>query len=517
MNISIKKCFSLMMASLPLLSQAQEKKNVLFIAVDDMKPILGCYGDKLVKTPNIDRLAKRGVVFQNNHCQQAVSAPSRASLLCGVQPDKTKVWDLKTLIRDMNPNILTLPQYFKQNGYYTTSVGKIYDKRSVDAFQDKKSWSENPAFEGDHHHYDPKYGDPALGYYQLPETKKKVEKYRNEAMAMGKKGYGITKYAISFVKPTTECADVPDNAYVDGVLALSAIDRLNKLKEKKEPFFLGVGFKRPHLPFVAPKKYWDLYDRDQMPLAPYQKAAVNGPLLAYHNSGEIRSYTDIPPLESFSDIESDLLPVAKQKELIHGYYAAISYVDAQIGKVLDKLDSLGLTENTVIVLWGDHGWHLGDHGIWCKHTNFEQATRSPMIIVDGKHSGVCTNPTEFLDIFPTLCDLTNLSIPSHLDGKSLTSVLAKPRKSIKDYAVSQFQRGKTEGYAFRTKRYRYVVWVKGMYRNPSNFSEKNISAVELYDYKKDPNETINVAEQKSYRKIKKQMHAHCLDYFAKRK
>ncbi|WP_282014669.1 sulfatase [Marinifilum flexuosum] len=513
----IKKYMALALATLPLLGQAQEKKNVLFIAVDDLKPILGCYGDDLVKTPNIDRLAKRGVVFANNHCQQAVCAPSRASLLCGVQPDKTKVWDLKTLIRDMNPNILTLPQHFRQNGYFTTSVGKIYDKRSVDEHHDKVSWSEAQAFEGDYKYYDDKCGEPALGYYQLPETKEKVAKYRKEAEAMGKKGYGITKYAISFVKPTTECADVPDNAYVDGVLALSAIDRLEKLSKKEEPFFLGVGFKRPHLPFVAPKKYWDLYQREEMPLAKYQKAAENGPLLAYHNSGELRSYTDIPPLKSFSDIESDLIPVEKQKEMIHGYYAAVSYIDAQVGKVLNALDSLGLTENTVVVLWGDHGWHLGDHGIWCKHTNFEQATRSPMIIADGEnHTGVCKTPTEFLDLFPTLCDLANIETPDHLDGKSLLPVLKDPKKELKPYAVSQFQRGKAEGYAFRSERYRYVVWVKNMFRNPSQFSKDLISVEELYDYKKDPLETRNVVNEKKYRKVKQQMEKYCLDYFKNR-
>ncbi|MFA8436868.1 MAG: sulfatase [Marinifilaceae bacterium] len=513
---NFKKYMSLALASLPLLGQAQEKKNVLFIAVDDLKPILGCYGDKLVKTPNIDRLAKQGVVFLNNHCQQAVCAPSRASLLTGLRPDLTKVWDLKTLIRDMNPDILTMPQHFKQNGYVTTGVGKIYDKRSVDNDHDKVSWSEEFAFEGDYKYYDSKYGQPALGYYQLPETKKAVEKYRKEAETQGKKGYAVTKYAISRVKPTTECADVPDNAYVDGVIALSAIDRLEKLAVRDKPFFLGVGFKRPHLPFVAPKKYWDLYDREEMPLAPYQKAAVDGPLLAYHNSGELRSYTDIPPLKSFSDVESDLLSVEKQKELIHGYYAAVSYIDAQVGKVLHAMDSLGLRENTVVILWGDHGWHLGDHGIWCKHTNFEQATRSPMIISDGEnYKGKTKTPTEFVDIFPTLCDLAGIEKPSDLDGVSLIPVMKNGKKGVKEYSVSQFQRGKAEGYAFRTERYRYVVWVNEMFRKPGNFSKERIIERELYDYKKDPNETRNLVGNKRYRKVSEELEEMCLEYFEK--
>ncbi|TKG96965.1 DUF4976 domain-containing protein [Puteibacter caeruleilacunae] len=514
---SLQKYLSLALAALPLFGQAQEKKNVLFIAVDDLKPILGCYGNELIQTPNIDKLASQGVVFANNHCQQAVCAPSRASLLCGVQPDRTKVWDLKTLIRDMNPDIVTIPQYFKQNGYFTTSVGKIFDKRSVDADHDEVSWSEPQVFEGDNKYVHSDYGRPALGYYQLPCTKQKVAKYMKEAQAKGKKGYGITKYAIERVKPSTEMADVPDNAYVDGVLALSAIDRLEQLSKKDKPFFLGVGFKRPHLPFVAPTKYWNLYEREDIPLAPYQKASKNGPKFAYHNSGELRSYTDIPPLNSFSDIGSDLLPVAKQKELIHGYYAAISYIDAQVGKVLSALDSLGLRKNTVIILWGDHGWHLGDHGIWCKHTNFEQATRSPLIISNGNgHQSVCSSPTEFLDVFPTLCDLAGIDIPNNLDGVSLRPIIENNRDKVKDYSVSQFHRGKNEGYAFRTERYRLVVWVKDMFRKPNDFKEDNIIAEELYDYQEDPHETVNVADQKKYRKVKQEMMTYCRDYFKNR-
>lgn len=513
---NIKKYMALTLAAMPLLGHAHEKKNVLFIAVDDMKPILGCYGDKIVKTPNIDRLAKKGVVFLNNHCQQAVSAPSRASLLSGMRPDYTRVWDLKTLIRDMNPDIVTLPQHFKDHGYITTGVGKIYDKRSVDKFHDKRSWSEEFVFEGDAQYVDSHYGLPALGYYQLPQTKKLAKKYMDQAVKLGKKGYGITKYAISRIKPSTECADVPDNAYVDGVIALSAIDRLEKLAGKKQPFFLGVGFKRPHLPFVAPKKYWDLYERENIPLAKYQKAAENGPKLAYHNSGEIRSYTDIPALKSFSDVEGDLLPKSKQKELIHGYYAAISYVDAQVGKVLNALDSLGLTENTVIILWGDHGWHLGDHGIWCKHTNFEQATRSPMIISDaGKFVGKTDSPTEFVDIFPTICDLAGVEKLENLDGESLLPVLENDHSCVKKYAVSQFQRGKAEGYAFRTNRYRYVVWVKNMFRNPGKFNKSMIFERELYDYKRDPLETRNVVDDKKYRKVRNELEQMCVEFFEK--
>jgi arylsulfatase A-like enzyme len=485
---------------------AGNKKNVLFIAIDDLKPILGCYGNELVQTPNIDKLASEGIVFENNHCQQAVCAPSRASLMTGMRPDITKVWDLKTLIRDKNPDILTMPQYFKQNGYFATGVGKIYDKRSVDNQHDKVSWSEKFEFEGDDKYYAPNYGHPALHYYQKPETKKLAEKYLKEAEDKGLKGYDITKYALGYVKPSTECADVPDNAYVDGVIALSAISRLQKLSKSSKPFFLGVGFKRPHLPFAAPKKYWELYERDEMPLAPYQKASVNGPKMAYHNSGELRSYSDIPPLKSFSDIKSDLIPEDKQREMIHGYYAAVSYIDAMVGKVIAALDSLGLRENTVIVLWGDHGWHLGDHGIWCKHTNFEQATRSPLIFtapeIKIRKSSV---PVEFIDIFPTLCDLAGVKKPDHLEGISLLPIINGKQKQVKDFAVSQFQRGKNMGYAFRTERYRYVVWLKNKYRSNMPYREDLILAQELYDYEVDPLETRNVLGDKKYKDIAKKM------------
>jgi arylsulfatase A-like enzyme len=399
-----------------------------------------------------------------------------------------------------------MPQYFKQNGYITTGVGKIYDKRSVDDLHDEVSWTDEFAFEGDVKYFDSKCGLPVLHYYQHPDTKEEGIKYIEEAEKQGKKGYAVTKYALEHVKPATECADVPDNAYVDGVLALSAIDRLEKLAKKDKPFFLGVGFKRPHLPFAAPKKYWDLYERDEMPLAPYQKASADGVRMAYHNSGELRSYTDIPPLKSFSDIKSDLLSEEKQKELIHGYYAAVSYIDAMVGQVMNALDSLGLKENTIVVLWGDHGWHLGDHGIWCKHTNFEQATRSPLIF---SYPEIKTRksmaPVEFVDLFPTLCDLTGVKKPEHLEGESLYPIIIGAQQKVKDYAVSQFHRGKNMGYAFRTDRYRYVVWLKDEYRSYKKYSNTLIKAQELFDYELDPLETRNVFTNKKYKNIANEM------------
>ncbi len=509
----LKKGLSLALLGMPIWTVAQQK-NVLFIAVDDLKPNITSFGDNFAKTPNIDRLAKMGVVFANNHCQQAVSAPSRASLLTGTRPDYTKIWDLKTLIRDKNPDIVTLPQYFKSKGYFATGTGKIYDSRSVDEGSDVVSWSDNFLFEGDESLYNKNFPLPILHYYQNPETRALAEKYMKEAEEKGKKNYGIISYTLDFIKPSTECEDVPDNAYVDGVIGLTAQNKLVNLSKNKEPFFLAVGFKRPHLPFVAPKKYWDLYKREEIKLAENQRAAENSPLYAYHNSHELRSYTDIPPLESYSDIESDLMPEAKQRELIHGYYASVSYIDAQIGKLLNTLDSLNLTENTIIVLWGDHGWHLGDHGIWCKHTNYEQSTRSPLIFAGtGIKASVNNSPTEFVDIFPTLCDLAGLEKPKILAGKSLLPILKGEKNSVKEFAVSQFPRGKRMGYAFRNERYRYVVWLNNDFRSTQAFDEKLVTDIELYDYQADPLETKNLADDKEYKSVLEKMEKLSLQFF----
>ncbi|MHC1705665.1 MAG: sulfatase [Tenuifilaceae bacterium] len=511
---------------------AQEKHmNVLFIAIDDLKPILGCYGNQLIKTPNIDRLAARGTVFTNNYCQQAVSGPTRASLMTGMRPDHTGVWDLKTRMRDVNPNILSLPQYLISQGYSTQGIGKIYDTRCVDKQMDEPSWSVPyyNYFKTEKKYYAKETGFPAAGAYQSPQTKELIEKYKKEAKDKGIVDSEVDAYVAKFVKPSVECVDVPDNAYNDGANALRAKEILKKLKADNKPFFFAVGFSKPHLPFVSPKKYWDLYNRDEMPVAEFQEKSKNAVDIAYHNAGEIRGYTDIPPLLSFTDQKEYglTLPIDKQKELIHGYYAAVSYTDAQVGILLNTLDSLGLTNNTIIVLWGDHGWHLGDHNLWCKHTNFEQATKSPLIISspDIKPS-VTKSPSEFIDIFPTLCELTGVSIPKHLDGKSQVAVMKNPKSKVKEYSVSQYPRsGNSEesqrlgyannkfmGYSIRTERYRYTVWMKDDFRSTQAFSNDLKVGSELYDYEADPNESINVANEKSYASISKKMHKKMIKY-----
>ncbi len=460
-----------------------QQKNVLFIAVDDLKPLIGAYGDEMAVTPNFDRLADMGVTFTNSHCQQAVCGPSRASLLTGLRPDVTEVWDLKTMIRDRNPDILTLPQHFKNNGYTTVGMGKIYDPRSVDKGYDKISWSV-PYMMPDKQ--DPVFADAAMGSYQSPEYKERFDALIKEGKAKGLEKGKLNKYVRDNFKPSVESADVSDEAYFDGQVAKTALEQMGVLAKAGDPFFLAVGFKKPHLPFVAPQKYWELYDRDKMPLAEFQKHASNTIEIPYHNNGELRSYTDIEGATSVNDP----LEVAKQKELIHGYYACVSYIDTQLGKVLDALESNGLKENTAIVLWGDHGWHLGDHGLWNKHTNFEQATRAPLIFVDpsGEKGETNSSPVEFVDIFPTLCDLAGIDLPAQLQGTSLKPILKGKNKSVKEFAISQFGRGKNEGYALRNDRYRLVVW----YKDGDTSNDGNILFKELYDYKKDPLEKHNV-------------------------
>jgi arylsulfatase A-like enzyme len=269
-----------------------------------------------------------------------------------------------------------------------------------------------------------------------------------------------------------------------------------------------VGFLKPHLPFVAPKKYWDLYNRNEFEIAPYQKKAANSPDLAYHVSGELKNYSDIPAFNSYSDKELGHLPVDKQKELIHGYYAAMSYTDAQIMMLINELDRLGIRKNTIIVLWGDHGWHLGDHGLWNKHTNFEEATHALMIMsVPGQKVGIKAEATsEFVDIFPTLCDLVSIPKPEYLDGISLVPVIKDPSAEVRKYALSQYPRGNDRmGYSIRTKRFRYTVWFGKAFRTWMPYDPKAVLARELYDYEKDPLEKENVADKAEYKKEREMM------------
>jgi len=440
---------------------AQPKRmNVLFIAVDDLRTELGCYGVDQVKSPNIDLLAEQGTLFNRAYCQQAVCSPSRTSLLTGLRPDLTKVYDLVTHFRTTVPNVITLPQYFKKQGYFTKSFGKIYHA----GLDDSLSWSEKSFM-------------PKSSLYALIENKEMVARKINALSGKIFSSPGLQYNAT--LGPAYECADVADNVYGDGEITDQAIALLKEGKLKIHPFFLAIGFFKPHLPFNAPKKYWDLYNGDEIATATNPFPPENVPKIALSDWGELRAYEDIPKLGSLSEEQT--------KKLKHGYYACVSYTDAQIGRLLDELDRQGLRENTIIILWGDHGWKLGEHGMWCKHTNFEIDTQAPLIccVPGQKLKGTRTNGlVEFVDIYPSLCELAGLTSPSHVQGRSFVPLMNAPQLPWKEAAFSQFPRGKGNmGYSMRTDRYRYTEWID---------QNKNISARELYDHQKDPQENRNI-------------------------
>ncbi len=504
-------------------AQNTNKPNIVFIAIDDLKPILGCYGNKLIKTPNIDRLAKMGTIFESNYCQQAVCGPTRASVMSGLRPDFTKVWDLKTKMRDVNPDILTLPQYLISQGYTTSGVGKIYHPGCVDKKLDLPSWS-IPYLIPNASDYANGFGEPAFKHYQSPEIKNKEKNTIPKSKTEKSDEEANTKGG-----PATECLSLPDDAYEDGVSAKIAKRQILALSKTGIPYFMAVGFHKPHLPFVAPKKYWDMYKREDMPLAEFQEHAKNEVFIAYESSGELRNYTDIPEFTSYTkeELRAGLKP-EKQKELIHGYYVAASYVDAQVGVLLNTLDSLGTLNNTIIVLWGDHGWHLGDHDLWGKHTNFEQATRSPLIIAaPGFKSGKTSSITEHLDIFPSVCDLAGLQIPNVLQGKSLKPLMQNKDAVLMNFAMSQYPRklkstesqtlgyanGKLMGYSLRDKQYRLTLWMNNGFTSAQPFTQSRIYASELYDYKLDPLEKTNFTNDKQYADVKKKLMGEMLIFF----
>ncbi len=477
------------------------QKNILFISVDDLKPMFNSYGHDDMVTPNIDALATKGTSFLNTSTQQAICAPSRASLLTGLYPDDTRVWDLETKIRDENPNIVTLPQHFKNNGYYSVGLGKIFDNRSVDDNYDGISWS-TQFLQGMPNQY---YfnNDNGRSGYQDPLVHQAIDQYNSYISAnniTSTSGKREARKLFPLSKPSTEGnQDLPDDGYVDGARTNYALIKMEEAANSGKPFFLAVGYTKPHLPFVAPKIYWDMYDRDNISIHPEQGRDNSIPSLAFHNNHElVNNYSDIPL--------NGNITTNKQKELIHGYKACVSYIDSQVGKLLSKLEELGLSENTIIVLWGDHGWHLGDHGLWIKHTNFEQAVNSPMIIYSPDHgleNNKSNSPVELLDIYPTLCDLAGIDTPSEVQGKSISQVMVDPTHKVRQAALAQYTRmsgGKrVMGYSLRDEKYRYTKWIQMDYKSGERYG--NTIACELYDYEIDPYEKINRCSDNNYSDI----------------
>lgn len=482
-----------------IFSANSSKKNILFIAIDDLKPLLSNYGETQMKTPNFDRLASLGMTFTNAHVQYAVCGASRASVMTGTNPDTNKVWDLHTDFRESNPDLISMPEHLINQGYETTGTGKIYHIPSAAKGHDGKTWSIPHKMPKN---FDSKYGEPALNHYQNPETKAKMVQLTTEAKAKGitKRGK-IRKYVLQRLKPSTENINVGDDAYNDGLFTQTALKQIAQLESGNKPWFLGVGYQKPHLPFTAPKKYWDLYDRSKIELAEFQQTAKGTPKFAYHSFGEIRAYSDIDN----SLRVGDKIPEAKQRELIHGYMACVSYIDTQIGILLDELERRNILEDTVIVLWGDHGFHLGDHTEWCKHSNFEQATRIPFMFAG---PGVAKNqkshhPVNLVDLFPTIFDLAGVQQHPQTDGKSLVTLLDNDTSTTieMDFAYHQYMRGPRMGYAIRTDRYRYTEWHADNYRSYNNYNTSKIVGRELYDYEKDPLETRNLVKDPAYKAI----------------
>lgn len=480
-----------------------QKKNVLFVIVDDLKPMINSMGENQIISPNFDALVAQSTVFTNAQCQQAVCAPSRVSFMTGMRPDYTKIWDLQTKMRDMNPDILTMPQYFKQNGYETVGLGKVLHGARKN---DPRSWTK-PFVEDLDMVYAEGYSIPANFKYQSEEAQKLYQEIKDNYPGdptSDKVWLAVNKeFNKAGLNPSTECIEVPDDAYADGAMVGSAVQLMEQFQKGERPFMLVMGFHKPHLPFVAPKKYWDLYDREKIELAPFQEHAANSPEYAYHSWGELKNYSDIKPnLDELGRVMPD-----KQRELIHGYYASVSYVDAQLGKLLAHLKESGLDQSTSIVLVGDHGWHLGDHGMWNKHSNFEQATRTPLIVSDPDISETPTSgsPVELIDVFPTICDLVGLKKPAHLDGESLVPIVNGEKESVKKVAMSQYPRGDRMGYALRNDRFRYVAWYDGFDIATGLSTESKLIAEELYDYQEDPLETKNWIEKSEYADVVSEM------------
>lgn len=446
----------------PVLAQ-DSRPNVLFIAVDDMRTELGCYGSSIVSSPNIDALAQRGTLFERAYCQQAVCNPSRASLLTGLRPETLGIWNLATHFRERVPDVVTLPQHFMSNGYHAEGIGKIFHNWRQDDWRgDAASWSVPAVM-----HYASHGSDQAVVEGDVPPNLSDT--------------------------PKCEIRNVPDEAYFDGRVAQLAVQALGRLKEQADPFFLAVGFWKPHSQFNAPKRYWDRYDPNEIKRAANPLPPRFVPDIALHDAREmLRSFTARPHGRPTRSDEIDLR---------HGYYAAISYVDAQVGKVVDELNRLGLADNTIIVFWSDHGYHLGEHGLWAKTSNFELDARVPLIIAEPDRPSPRRSKSlvELLDLYPTLSDLAGLPAPSHLEGVSLRPALDDPQAQVKPAAFTWHPRPaypadddplQALGYSMRTDRFRYTEW--------RSVADNSVVARELYDHDNDPDENINHAGNPRY-------------------
>ena len=466
----IRSISLLFLVAVPTL--AAQTLNVLFIAVDDLRPELRCYGNKDIHSPNIDALAARGTLFERTYCQVAVCGASRASLMTGLRPQTTRCWNFKTPMREMNPDALSMPQHFKAHGYETLSIGKIYHATNDDFPQ---GWSEKPQ-----RGLGPQYASPkGIAAHKSAQHIQKTTGVRSNGPASENGG------------------DVSDDAYNDGMVAKTAVERLNKLAKAEKPFFLAVGFSKPHLPFNSPGKYWDLYERAKIKV-PSREKVIDGLPYDGSNWGELKNYSDISK-------ETKALNDEQTRELIHGYRASVSYMDAQVGRLINTLETTGLAQNTIIVLWGDHGYYLGDYGEWCKHTTYEVAAKVPLILAAPNLPGGQRTKalTELVDLFPTLCELSGISVPKDLHGVSLKPLLKNPNTPWREAAFSQYFKskpgaGRLLGTSIRTDRYRYTEWRK----KDQNGSLEDVT---LIDFEDDPGATKNIANNPAHKALLKSL------------
>ncbi len=466
-----------------------QKPNILFVSVDDLGPILGAYDDAYVKSPNFDEFAKNGMTFRNTYCQSAVCAPSRASLMTGLRPDSTRVWHLGDKFRKINPATVTMPQHFNKNGYYTVNIGKIFHNYMPDSI----SWDEPDLRPAQFVRPDWMKRDGET-FYVNKETQRK-QKIKRDILIAKRPIY----YADGWNNgPAWEMEDVHDSIYYDGAQTELAKRTIARLSKNEQPFFLALGYFRPHLPFAVPKKYWNLYDRDSLPLAPNSFIPKNSPIMALNSMYELKGYDGF---ENLKHPTKNVMAVDTARVLKHGYYASVSYVDELFGQLIQHLKDLDIYENTIIIVWGDHGYKLGEHNSWSKMTNYNVDIQVPMMVYspDQLNKGKQTfEITELVDIFPSLCELAGIDAPPYLQGTSFVPLIKNPELKWKTAAFSQFHRrpkvspdGKRYmGYSIKNREYHYIEWY---YWNSELGERGNYVTSELYNSTLDPDENMNIA------------------------
>ncbi len=474
---------------------SQQKANVIFITFDDLRPDIGCYGNDEIFTPSLDKFAESGMVFMRTYCQVAVCQPSRASFFTGIRPDSLGSWHLNDHHRGLHPDVTVMPQYFHSQGYYTVGIGKtlhnsVHDSIAWDEPDLRPAAYKTPEFVGrdaETFHYDPEIIKRQAA---IRETRKR----NNPGKALYADGWGYGK--------SIEAPDLPDEVLYDGAQTELAIETIKRLKEMDKPFFLSLGYYRPHLPFVSPQKYWELYDADKITPAPNPYLPADAPVFAMNSTYELGACYDVAPFQKHPALGS--LPDSIRRYLKHGYYASVSYVDACFGRLIDALYEMDLMDNTVIALVGDHGWKLGEHNSWCKQTNYEVDLRVPFIVYAPgmKNAGKKSERlTELVDLFPTLCELAGVNVPGYFQGTSVVPLLNDPDAEWKTAAFSQFHRrpqntldgNRYMGYSMITDRYHYIEWY---YWDDERHIPLDYVTSELYDLHNDPDENQNISLRK---------------------